>query len=312
MNHTVKFSLMLTLEIPAILISTLIFVHYALNRQVRSKLENHGWFVLLTVNSLLLVVDLPMAMSFYLQHGIWPALDSYCIWWTWFEFSLNTIGLFLMAWISVERHIFIFQPRAMTQGRWRKWMFHYTPIVLCLLWTPIFYMVIVVVSPFCTTVWDFNAVICGVPCYLTVDFLGQFDFIFNIASPIIIMMLANVALVIRVIRQKRALHQAINWRHHRRMVLQLWIVSSLYMAFWFPLTVTQFVQITVMPSFMIDQLETILFLVYFTPLFLPMICLSTLPELVKTMMAVVKRAKRNVVGVVAVIENRPVGQKGRN
>ncbi|CAF3316324.1 unnamed protein product [Rotaria sp. Silwood2] len=258
---------MLVFEVPAIFFSILIFVHIALNHEARSKLKNHGWLVLITTNFFQLVIDLPMPMSYYRMDAVWPASNTYCVWWTWCEFSLNAIGLFLMTWISIERHVLVFHPHTIFQNPWKKWIFHFVPIIICLLYTPIFYFVLVVISPSCTTVWDFNSISCGPPCYFTANFLGQFDFIFNVAIPIIIIMLANVALVIRVIYQKMSRHQIIHWQRHRKMVLQLWIVSSLYMACWLPATITELIQITVMPSFMIDQMDTIGLLIYFIPLF---------------------------------------------
>jgi hypothetical protein len=227
MDRTTKFVLMLVLEIPAIIFSIVIFVHFALNRQARSQLKNHGWLVLLIVNFFQLVIDLPMPMSYCYENSVWPTSSAYCVWWTWCEFSLNTIGLFLMAWISIERHVLIFHQHAILQVSWKKWAFHFAPIILCLIWTPIFYIAVVVISPYCTTVWDFNLVNCGIPCYFTASFLGQFDFIFNIAVPVMVIMLANLTLAIRVTYQKVSRYQTINWRRHRKMVLQLWIVSSL-------------------------------------------------------------------------------------
>jgi len=92
------------------------------------------------------------------------------------------------------------------------------------------------------------------------------------------------------------------------MILQLWIVSSLYLGFWLPVVITELIQITVLPSFMIDQLETMLFFIYFIPLFLPMICLSTLPELMKKIMNIFALQQLNVIGVVS--HNREERQKG--
>jgi hypothetical protein len=92
------------------------------------------------------------------------------------------------------------------------------------------------------------------------------------------------------------------------MILQLWIVSSLYLGFWLPVVITELIQITVLPSFMIDQLETMLFFTYFIPLFLPMICLSTLPELMKKIMNIFSLQQLNVIGVVS--HNRGERQKG--
>ncbi|CAF2684220.1 unnamed protein product [Rotaria sp. Silwood2] len=244
-----------------------------------------------------LLMDLPMPMSYYYMEIVWPQSYPYCVWWTWCEFSLNAISLFLMTWISIERHMLIFQPNTMLQKPWKKWMFHFIPIILCFIYTPTLYFVLVVVSPFCTTLWDYNYLNCGPPCYFTTNFLGQFDFIFNVAIPVFIITLANLALLIRIIYQKMSRNQIIRWQRHRKMLLQLWIVSSLYMGCWLPVTIVWIVQTTVMPSFMADQMDIILFLIYLIPLFLPIICLSTLPDLVKKIVNSVAKPAWNVVGI---------------
>ncbi|CAF3366106.1 unnamed protein product [Rotaria socialis] len=292
------------------LFSILIIAYFARNHEVRSKFKNHGWFVLIIVNFTQLLLDLPMPMNYYRMGTVWPASNEYCVWWTWCEFSLNTIGLFLMAWVLVERYVLIFHPHAMIQSRWKKWIFHFTPIILSLIWAPTLYLVLVVISPYCTNEWDFGSVNCGIPCYFTVNFLGQFDFIFNIAFPVMIITLANLALIIRLTYQKMSRHQIKNWRRHCKVVFQLGIVSSLYLAFWLPTMITELVQITVMPSFMMDQLQTILFVVYFIPLLLPMICLSTQPELVKKIANSITIRKLNVIGITTV--NRGVEQAVTN
>ncbi|CAF1350902.1 unnamed protein product [Adineta steineri] len=273
----------------AIFLSLIIFGYFIKNRQARSKL----------------VFDLPMPMSYYYIGSVWPVSNIYCTWWIWIEYSLNSIGLFLMAWISIERYILIFYPHAISQLSWKKWVLHFLPISFCLSWAPIFFFVIVVISPLCINVWDFTLLYCGNPCYYTVNILVQFDFIFDIVFPITIIMVANMILVIRVTYQKISRRQAINWRSHRKMVLQLWIVSSFYLAFWLPSTITLLIQMTALPSFMIDQLEAMLFLIDLIPLFLPMVCLSTLPDLTKKLIGIVS-IRRNVIG--AVTFKRDMGQ----
>ncbi|CAF3309515.1 unnamed protein product [Rotaria socialis] len=145
------------------LFSILIIAYFARNHEVRSKFKNHGWFVLIIVNFTQLLLDLPMPMNYYRMGTVWPASNEYCVWWTWCEFSLNTIGLFLMAWVLVERYVLIFHPHAMIQSRWKKWIFHFTPIILSLIWAPTLYLVLVVISPYCTNEWDFGSVNCGIP-----------------------------------------------------------------------------------------------------------------------------------------------------
>lgn len=203
-----------------------------------------------------------------------------------------------MAWISIERHILIFHPHAMIHVAWKKYVFHFIPIIFCLIWPPIFFFAVVVVNPQCSNGWDFNLLTCGIPCYFTIDILVQFDFIFDIVFPVTIIAFANVTLNIRVIYQKISRHQIINWRRHRKMVIQLWIISSLYIAFWAPTTITQLIQMTVMPSFMSTQLEAMQFVIYLISLLLPMICLSTLPELMNKITSIFKLPHRNAIGTI--------------
>ncbi|UJR17647.1 hypothetical protein I4U23_004543 [Adineta vaga] len=161
----------------------------------------------------------------------------------------------------------------------------------------------IVISPFCTPFWFFNLVLCGFPCYYGTEILQRFDYIFSLLSPVAIIMLANVMLVIRVIHQKRSLQQAVNWRRHRKMVLQLWLVSSLYMGLWLPLTITLFVQMTAIPSFMYDKLDTMQFAPNFIALLLPMICLSTQPELLAKIKSLIRARSGNRVSVVTYNRN---------
>ncbi|CAF0942170.1 unnamed protein product [Adineta steineri] len=244
-----------------------------------------------------------MPMSYYYLNYIWPATNGYCVWWTYCEYSLNAAGLFLTAWISVERHLLIFHAHRVFRKRWKKWIFHFIPIVFCLIWAPVFYFVIVVISPWCTNLWDFNRILCGFPCYYGIEALNQFVFLFAIILPIVTIILANITLVIRVIYQKMSRQQGVNWRRHRKMVLQLLIISSFHLAIWLPLVSTLLIEMTVQPSFMINQLETMQFAPYFIPLFLPMICLSSQPELISKIKNLIRMRPMNRVSGVTYNRN---------
>jgi hypothetical protein len=83
----------------------------------------------------------------------------------------------------------------------------------------------------CTNVWDFNYVICGLPCYQSTDngIYGIVDTVIMIVIPLSALVLANIVLIAR---------QVVNWRRHRKMAFQLWLISSLYLAVWLPLIIT--------------------------------------------------------------------------
>jgi len=112
--------------------------------------------------------------------------------------------------------------------------------------------------------------------------LAEFDWIGNTAVPTIVILLANVALVIRVIKQKRRRRQTIPWSKQRRMTLQLLGMSSLYLITWIPSIVIGFIQ-QLKPSSFLYRIEEdyIADLTYLICLFLPWICIGLLPEFKK-------------------------------
>lgn len=297
MDDRTKFVVMLIFEIPAIVLSVIILLYFAFNRPARSKLKNHGWLILLILNFFQLLVNLPMPMSYYYLSYTWPPSNSYCIWWRWCEFSLASIGLFLMAWISIERHLLIFHEHLILQVRWTKWLYHFSPIIFCVLWAPLFFFIVIVISPVCTNSYNYNSFFCGSPCYYGEKVLSQFEFIFDLFLPVLIITSANVTLVIRVIYGKIARQQAVNWRRHGKMVLQLWMISSLYMGFWLPATIKLFIQYTFDPSFMVDQEDTMQWTTYFIPLLLPLICLVAIPELLNKIKSIIRIRRPNRINV---------------
>jgi hypothetical protein len=208
-----------------------------------------------------------------------------------------------MAWASIERHFFVFHPRLLGGARWKKWTYHFGPILFCILWPSLWHLALVVIIPDCVNVWNFDQVICGIPCYQSANggIYGILDLVFNIAIPLGIIIVSNLALITRVIYEKISRHQVVHWRRHYKMAFRLWFISSLYLACWLPLTLTQLIRITFMSSFMIDQRETIVFLVYFIPLLLPVVCLGVFPEIIKSIRTAVGRQTRNRVRTIELL-----------
>ena len=283
MTNTIRFLLLSIFEISAIGVSVLMLVYFVRRPLVRSKSKNHIWIILLAFNFVQLLVLIPMPISFYYLERIWPATNTYCVWWNWYEYSSNAASVILMAWASVERYFFIFYPRFLLGGWWKKWLYHIVPIVLCILFPSAWYLSVSVISPDCVNTWDFDQVICGIPCFTTVHggVLGVLHLLLNIMIPILIVVTANIALITRVIGERIARNQSVRWYRHRKMAFQLWFVSSLYMTGWLPLTFTGLVQFTGHPKFMLEHLSTIYFSLYFVPLFLPVVCLCLFPDVIK-------------------------------
>ncbi|CAF3694619.1 unnamed protein product [Rotaria sp. Silwood1] len=246
-------------------------------------LQNQALFILLIVNFIELVADLPMPISFYYLGHISPATNSYCIWWTFFEYNLHLISELLMATISIQRHILIFQANVF-YSRFNRFMLYYGPLALCFIYPIIFYIIIIIFYTCDGTQWDYTSNMCGYAnCYLVYNkVLGTFDWAANNGLPVIIIILANMALVIRVIKHKRRQQQAISWKKQRRMTVQLLAISSLYLFAWLPSLVIGMTQQLNSPSFLANiQTDYTLDFMYLIALLSPWIYLKLLPELMK-------------------------------
>jgi len=185
--------------------------------------------------------------------------------------------------------------------RWIRYVLHHLPLLLCLIYPTIFYVFAIILYPCDGTQWDFSNNLCGYAnCYLLFDpTLGTFDLMFDNIVPIIIDVLSNVVLIVRVARLKRRRQQQSRWRQQRRMMLQLFCVSSLYVVAWLPCITVYQVQIFY-PNFLGQiQSDYFLDLIYISESFLPWICVGFFPELVKWIKQLCRcRQARNVVRTV--------------
>jgi hypothetical protein len=238
--YPVKFVVLLTLQIPSILVSLVIFIYFAQNRNARVTEHNHSILVLLLINFIQVVTDLPMPMNFFRLNGIvQPATSAYCTWWIWYEFSLNTTNGLLMAWISIERHLLIFHSNFIRNiAAWKRRLLHIGPLVFTTLWGPLYYFITVIISPMCVNTRYFDSLLCGFPCYLSTNW-GTFDLFFDVISPVLIIFICNLALFIRVVYHNMIVIGRVgnNTRRERKMAFQLGIISLVYLVVWMPLSI---------------------------------------------------------------------------
>jgi hypothetical protein len=111
-----------------------------------------------------------------------------------------------------------------------RYVLHHLPLFLCIAYPTIFYVFAIILYPCDGTQWDYTNNLCSYAnCYLLYDAkLGTFDLMFDNTVPLIADILSNMVLIVRVGRLKRRSQQQSRWRQQRRMMLQLFCVSSLY------------------------------------------------------------------------------------
>ncbi|UJR11053.1 hypothetical protein I4U23_015237 [Adineta vaga] len=280
--HT-KFLLLITFYAPAMILSFLIFTFFITNRAELINFQNHSLFILFIINFLQLSTNMPMSIHFYYFHSVHPATVEYCTWWTFTLFSFSVISEFLMATISIQRHLFVFRLH-LFQHHIKRYIFYYLPLILCITYPLIFYIFSIFFITCDGTQWDFTLPVCGFSnCYFLYDrLLTLFDYIVNNSVPIIVIFLANISLIMRVIRQKRRFNRPMTWKNHRRLTLQLVCVSSLYLIAWTPLIINTLI-LNVSPTdllikFQMDYISEFPYLICFL---FPWMYACLLPEFSK-------------------------------
>ncbi|CAF1517611.1 unnamed protein product [Adineta ricciae] len=299
--YRIKFTILLLLQISSIIVSILIFIYFTKHRTHIRAAQNHGLLVLLIINSLQLVFDIPLSLSFYIHGYVNPPVASYCIWWTFFEYIIYASSEYLLAIISLQRHIFIFYQNILRKC-WIRQLLHHFPLLFCIIYPTIFYIYAILLYPCDNTQWDFTSRVCGFAnCYLAYgSSLGSFDLVVNNSLPVFIDIISNVVLIVRVFAQKRRMQQSTNWRHQQRMLIQLFSVSGLYLIGWGPFLTVYIINVLIDPTFLnyIQQnyFGDLIYIIYF---FLPWMWLGFFPELTRWTIQGYRRLRRdNSVGVV--------------
>ena len=252
--HRVKFTIILLLQIPAIALSLLIFIFLTKHRSLLKAPQNHGLIILLIVNFIELLSDIPLGLQFYLRDYVIPAAPAYCTWWTFIALTLSTTSAYLVATIAIQRHMFIFSQHLL-RIRWMRVLLHNFPLAISVTYPMLFYLFTIVLYPCDGSQWDYTSRLCGfADCYLLFDkWLGTFDLFINACTPMVIDILANTILIARVFRQKRRAQQSLRWQQQRRMMIQLFCLSTLFLIGWTPSVVVQIINVLDDPIFFLPD-----------------------------------------------------------
>ncbi|CAF1180572.1 unnamed protein product [Adineta steineri] len=253
----------------------IVFFFLFKSRQINYKiLQNHVILALLFCNFILITTELPITLVYSYYGHIQPENDQFCSFWVGYNYSLYDIGLLLITFGSIERYFLIFHERFI-----RKWRFiiHYPPIVFCFIYPLMFYNLLVNFYP-CEAEYDYESYVCGGACYQFQTIISTIDYITNIFSPVVCMVLINIILLFRVIYRKQAMKIANTWRKNRLMYIQLVSISVLYFIIWIPFCIISLIRLFYNPFFLQDVTMLLInYCLYICPLASPLISLVGLP-----------------------------------
>ncbi|CAF4002200.1 unnamed protein product [Adineta steineri] len=308
----VRFWLMLLCDIPSVVCSFFLIIHIIMNRNHRHALHNHTIFLILIFNLPIQLIDISFFLIFFSYGSVQPSQPFVCLLWWFVDNGWYAGGLVLMAWLAIERHIFIFHDRLLLNRRGR-FLFHYLPLIIIVTYILLFYLIVVFILP-CENDYLYTVPICGgSPCYESYGILGMWEFIVNLSIPILLEGITSIALILRVQIQRRRLRQSNQWRGQRRMINQLLLVSSLNIGINFSGTVLLIAHLYGLPQeYGAEAQLYYFFLEYFAIFLFSFISLSQFPDLRKTMkekiMGVVRRRIHHTAAVLPTRRDIPMNR----
>ena len=277
-SNSVRFWSYLIFLIPSILCSLFALYYLLFDRTLRNGLNNHVIIVILIIGLICEVTDYPWLLYYYQQEGMWERSLMFCQIWGYLDWGLYITQTVLFAWATIERHILIFHDSWLSTKK-KRFFVHYLPLVMLLLYCLILYAVVYFFPP-CQNALDYFYVTCADACLFDDGIFSVFDTIVDEVLPIFVIIIFSIALLLRVLWQKYRMRQPIQWRKQRKMTIQLLSISFLYLVLLFPFTLVDFMLVC---GFPVEQIVNFrlyaMFLHYFMMLFLPFICVLSLPEL---------------------------------
>jgi hypothetical protein len=274
-SRTIKFIILLILQLASICCSLFLLFHLIAEPTLYRTLHNHTIIALIIVSFLQTIFDLPLTL-YYLWTGQ-ASSSTFCLIWNFFALSNYAVGVWVMIWALLERHFFIFHDRLIVTFR-GKILLHYIPLISSLAIPWIYYFILIFFYPCINTFYP-SVLFCGWCCYVKNNQLVLFNWLTFGVIPTFSITLLSLSLIVRVVAQKRRIQQRIYWCQHRRMVIQLISISSLYIFFDSPAIIIGLIQL-ISPTYGIEvQTLYLYYTVYLIPLLIPFVWLNTHREL---------------------------------
>ncbi|CAF4066630.1 unnamed protein product [Adineta steineri] len=246
---TVSFSLLLLGQILSIPCYFFVGYHIIFEKSARKALHNHVIIILLFYNFLGITFDLSLTLDFDRVGYVSLFSPTLCHFWQLVDNGIWYGGIYLMMWASFERHILVFHSNFVRTKR-QLLLIHYIPLIFFALYAPLLYIYLIFFYP-CDEDFDSTVDLCGGMCfYATIpNWFLVYDSFVDYTIPILLIVVFSITLLLRFIRQKQRLQQAVTWRQCRKMTIQLTLVSATYLMFDLPYVIIFLVQTCGYPDF---------------------------------------------------------------
>jgi len=274
-NNRIKFWILLSLQLVSVPCFLYIFYRFPYKKQNRQTIHHHVILLLLIISFLFVTIALSLTLAYMYRSEVYPATETFCTLWNWLHYSINIINLFLMGFASLERNWLIFYPK-LVSSKGGRFLFHYCPLVFCVVYPPTFYAGVMFIYD-CNDDYDYTQLLCTWPCYFYNTQLTSIDLFFNNCTPLFSIPLFCTIIYVRVFIQRQHMkRQRFKWRRDKKLVIQIWALSSLYLAMWMPIQLLGLINLYWSKTFLVQaQIDYMYLFPYFIHLIYPYIILLT-------------------------------------
>ena len=279
LSRTIKFVVFIILEPVAVVCNIFLVYSLIVDKHLRAALHHHVILLLLLVTLVTNLVEIPRVLHFLYFGIVTSRSTASCLAWQWLDFLVYGLANTLMMWASFERHILVFHNNLLRTRR-SRFFIHYLPLMSIVIYMITWYTSLVFFYP-CERIFDYAKPLCGSPCFTNYRVLSLIDLLMHTWIPIFLSMIFSIALVMRVVYTSRAIHQNHSrWHRYRRMIIQLWSISLLYIGCLCPYSITEMIDVTLgLPKqLLVIKTFYLFYLYWFLTLLLPFTCLSALSE----------------------------------
>ena len=224
--NVARFWIFLTLLIPATIGCLWILYHLFISETLRKAPKNHVAILLLSFSLITQLTVIPGMLYFYHVDGVWERPILLCQFWGFIDWTCYGIQVILVAYGSIERHILIFHNQWIST-KTKLFIFHYLPLCFLIVYEILFYLFVFFFPP-CGEFYTIEEPVCVDSCFMFYPEIATYDSIAHQILPPFVLSFFNILLIVRVIRQKSRFHQRIEWRKHRKMAVQFFILSSIF------------------------------------------------------------------------------------
>ncbi|CAF1287481.1 unnamed protein product [Adineta steineri] len=235
----ITFGFLITLILPSVAGSCLVFYRVIQNKEIFKKINNQLIFCLFLIYFIQATFDLPLTIMF-LHRGEVPIPNyTFCTYWYILISALNMCTMYLNAYLSVERYLLVFHNQFLLKY---KNILHYMPMFLILIISVVFVFSFSVLYP-CQTQFNYNAIVCGSVCSILIRDFGLFVWILTFVAPLFVIIFSNGFILTRVILHKRRMLQKNIWQKNKGMVLQLLSVTGMLYISWLLISIATVINI---------------------------------------------------------------------